>query len=97
MTQREKTAKLNMETRKNAIAKLNAGEAVDYSGTRIVREGMDWCITHANGAFESFPESGADRVSAAQIIDRTDLLAYLDEKAIRYPAEKHLTLEEVKP
>ena len=97
MTQREKAIKLNMEARVNAIAKLNAGEAVDYSGTRIVREGMDWCITHANGAFESFPEAGADRVSAAQIIDRMDLLAYLDDMAIRYPDEKHLTREEVRP
>ena len=97
MTQREKIVKLNMETRINAIAKLRADEAVEYNGARIVREGMDWCITHANGAFESFPEAGADRVSAAQIIDRMDLLAYLDDMAIRYPDEKHLTREEVKP
>ena len=64
-------------TQEEAITKLNADEAIQYEGARIVREGMDWCITHANGAFESFPEAGADRVSATQVIERMDLLVFI--------------------
>ena len=66
-------------TRDEAIAKLKNDEAIKYEGARIVREGMDWCITHANGAFESFPESGAHCVSATHVIDRMDLIEFLND------------------
>ena len=65
-------------TREEAIARLNADEAILCDGTRIVREGMDWCVTHANGAFEMFPAAGFGRVRASDLVDRMSLLESLD-------------------
>lgn len=65
-------------TQEEAIAKLNADEAIQYEGARIVREGTDWCITYANGAFEGLPATGLGRVSATQIIERMDLFVFVE-------------------
>jgi hypothetical protein len=66
------------DTASDATAMLNQDNVVLFQGTRICREGMDWCVTHPGGAFETIR---LQHVCADRGMSATELIEWVEEFA----------------